>query len=519
MINSTISRLLGLSNKNSNHIEIKDVLNDAELQQGAQYLKDKKIIAQDVERHSVLLESFQSNDTLESDDVNSSNALQSLAKSQMDELNRLEQDFKTLLTKYSTLSKTVYEDEVKFLNRKMSKYVGKNIRLPGNKIYNVNTFGQARLYPNDEILNNKGPNCSDDYMDVGETTIPELGLVKGADMYKNEPCGYDGKIVQISEKAISNVNLCRIGNAVASQSSTYTSRHTGLTYPASNAIDGNTNTFNHTNIEKAGQYWEVKLGQNSLINKIIIYNRRRYPNRFRKVKLEIFDESNKLVYSDNIIRTVTDQPKFEVNGINKVGRTVRLTQLYNYYFHVAEVEVYGSYEKNIVGGEIGYVTGDGSIRPYPKNNTSNNTGTCPNMSPINISENVWDSFRKGSSMTESTQCEFGKINIPEKEELIKINSQLLDIANTIYKKIEIMQGTINEIREYEGDESEKINNQLIRFKGLFDKYNNLDKNTTTFDAMIEDGSLKEQSSHTKYILMSLSAVIVMLITYKIMNHK
>ena len=520
MIYDTLSKLLGLSNTDNNQIEIKEILKDAELRQGTQYLNDKKRIAQDVEKHSVLMESFQLSDTQKNNSGKSPNALQSLAKSQMDELNKLEQSFQTVLTKYSALSKTVYEDEVKFLNREMSKYVGKNIRLPGKQVYHVNSFGQARLYPSDDILNNKGANCGGDILDVGNTTLPELGLVKGENMYKNEPCGYDGKIVQIDEKAISNVNLCRVGNAIASQSSTYHSDHTGLNYPASNAINGVTDgsTFQNTN-SGAGQYWQVKLGQNSLISKITIWNRRNHEDRFTKVKLEIFDENNKSVYNTIIQRTEHDQILFTVDGINKIGRTVRLTQLENTYLHMAEVEVYGTYEEHVTKGKIGYVTGDGLLRPYPDNNTSNNTGTCPNMTPMSISEGVWNSFKKGNSMTESTQCEFGQVDTSKKQELAKINTQLLGIANTIYKKIELMQETIDAIRKQEGDESVILNNQLTRFKGLFNKYNELNKDTTTVNAMMEDGLIKEQSGYSKYILMSLAAIIIMLITYRIIHRK
>ena len=519
MIYDTLSKLLGLSDKDSNQIEIKEVLKDAELRQGTQYLNDKKRIAQDVEKHSVLMESFQLSDTQNNNSGKSPNALQSLAKSQMDELNKLEQSFQTVLTKYSALSKTVYEDEVKFLNREMSKYIGKNIRLPGKEVYHVNSFGQARLYPSDDIFNNKGANCGGDILDVGNTTLPELGLVKGENMYKNEPCGYDGKIVQIDEKAISNVNLCRVGNAIASQSSTYTSGYNGKVYPAVNAIDGNPTTFNHTKEPLAGQYWEVKLGQNSLISKIVIINRETYENRFTKVNLEVFDENNQSVYNTVINRVEDNQLIFEVNNINKVGRTVRLTQLQNEYLHMGEVEVYGTYEEHITKGKIGYVTGDGLLRPYPNNNTSNNTGTCPNMTPMSISESVWNSFKKGNSMTESTQCEFGQVDTSKKQELAKINTQLLGIANTIYKKIELMQETIDAIRKQEGDESVMLNNQLTRFKGLFNKYNELNKDTVTVNAMMEDGLLKEQSGYSKYIFMSLAAIIIMLITYKIIHRK
>ena len=51
------------------------------------------------------------------------------------------------------------------------------------------------------------------------------------------------------------------------------------------------------------------------------------------------------------------------------------------------------------------------------------------------------------------------------------------------------------------------------------KYNELNKDTVTVNAMMEDGLLKEQSGYSKYIFMSLAAIIIMLITYRIIHRK
>ena len=360
MIFDTLAELLGLSDKDGNQIEIKKVLDDAELRQGTQYLNDKKTIAKDIEKRSLLMESFEPNKELWKEGGKASNSLQSLAKSQMIELSQLEQKFQSLLSQYSTLSNVVYQDEIKFLNREMSKYVGENIRFPGGEIYHVNSFGQARYYPSNETWDNKGANCPSEFTDVGDTSLPELGLTRGQNMYDHEPCGYDGKIVKIGEQASSKINLCRLGNAIASQSSNFNSENS---YPAHNAIDGDVNTFNHTS-KGAGVYWQVQLGQNSVISNINIYNRRDCcQNRFTKVQLDILDENQKSVFTTTINRSVDGQSEFQVSGINKTGRYVRLTQMEDNYLHMGEVEVIGTYEERI-GGSVGYVTSDGLLRPY-----------------------------------------------------------------------------------------------------------------------------------------------------------
>ena len=113
----------------------------------------------------------------------------------------------------------------------------------------------------------------------------------------------------------------------------------------------------------------------------------------------------------------------------------------------------------------------------------------------------------------------GQIDTSQKQQLVKVNAELLETANTIYNKIETMQQTIDALRAQEGYESEYLDNQLARFKGLFSKYNKLNKKQATLDAMMEDELLKERSEYTTYILMALGAIVVMLITYKVMHRK
>ena len=115
MVLDTLAELVGLSDKDSNQIQIKRVLNDAELRQGAKYLNDKKTIAQNVKNNSILMEPFEPKEELWNKGSGSGDSLQSLAKSQMDELNKLEEQFqhynKILLIKNNI------QDEIKFLNQ------------------------------------------------------------------------------------------------------------------------------------------------------------------------------------------------------------------------------------------------------------------------------------------------------------------------------------------------------------------------------------------------------------------
>lgn len=516
MIFDTLLELVGLREKPKNEIKIKQILKDAELKQGKQYLNEKQVIAEDIKKKSLLMENFEpSRELWRENTTPGNNTLENLANKQMKELKDLENAFQKELTNYTTLSQVIYQDEISFLNREANKYIGKNIGLNNNnEIYYVNAFGEARKYPNKEIWEAKGFGCPSDIINVGNMTIPELGLKNADNMYKGEPCGYEGKIVQVGSETSSKINLCRLGNAIATQSSRYSETQ----YAAQNAIDGDMNTFNHTKFG-VGEWWQVVLGQLSFIDNIVIINRRDCcQNRFSRVKLDIYDENGNSTFNTTIVRTSDGQQEFNI-PVNKQGKTIRLTQMDNNPLHMGEVEVYGTYQMSEQNGKIGYITGNGLLRQYPNNNTTNNTGTCPNMTPIEITNDVWNSIKKGPNMTPETICEFGNIDIDKKAQLEKINNNLMNIAENIYKKIEEANNTIQGLREQENYESEYIDSQLSRFKRLFEEYNDINRKKPTLNAMLEDFHLSQNSGYTKYIGLTLVTIIIMLFTYKLLKHK
>lgn len=505
MIFNTILQTIGYNtnyNKN-NTIPIKQNIKDAELRQGAKYLQNKKNINQYITTHSSLMEGF-------SDGIR--NPLDIETKRELDILTNLENKFNDTLTKYSSLANTVYQDEIRFLNKEMNKYVGKNIQLQSGDKFYVNHFGEAQQYTGDN-WNNRGENCPDDIMNVNKS-LQDLGLTKGNDMYHKQPCGYDGKIVKIGHVASSKVNLCRLGNAVASQSSNYSSSK----FLAANTIDGNLNTFASTK-KNTNSYWMVTLGQNSYINNIIVQNRRDCcQDRLSNFDVVIKDDKGNTVYSTNVKRTQEKQLTFNINNINKTGRTVTIVQLDDQYLHMAEVEVYGTFEEP-GNGDVGYVTSTGLLREYPNKNTTNNTGSCPDMSPIPISKSVWDSFKKGGNMDVDTLCEVGLVDQGKKEELRKVNQELIDIANQIYAQIETSQKVISKIHSKIGDENTILDKHLSRVKKLFDKYNDTKKDEPTLNALLDDNRLMDSTNYTNYVLYAIFSIVILLAAHKIMTHK
>ena len=104
MLSKILSELFGKQNQKK-HIDIKPILRDAELRQGASYLNRKNNVLSDVGRRSILMEAFTPNKELWNKGA-SGGSLESLAKSEMADLNTLKDQFNNVLNQYTALSKT-----------------------------------------------------------------------------------------------------------------------------------------------------------------------------------------------------------------------------------------------------------------------------------------------------------------------------------------------------------------------------------------------------------------------------
>lgn len=496
----------------SDTIPIKDHLLSTDLKKGKAFLLDKQDITKQNEGKFKLLEGFQANyetNELWKNGTYGTENLKQLVQSEMTELKNLEDKFQKTLSEYSTTYKSYMNELMSDIKRERNKYIGKTIITPNGNSYYVNNFGVARGWSGNIWGNYRGKNCSGDRLRVNTNNLKDLGLTYGSPMRENEPCGYDGRNVRVTLDKSKTINLARQSGAKASQSS----RHSGTKWPPQNAIDGNINTFNHTQKGK-GQWWQVKLASPSYIDSIKIYNRRDCcQNRFTTVRLDITDDNNNNVYSTTIHRTQNEQLVFEVNNINVQGRTVRLTQEEDNFLHMAEVQVWGTEEITVLHGKTGYVTKEGILREYPNGNMENTSGTCPSY-VSNIDEETWKAMTQGENMEIDTLCALGNVDTTVRQKIVSLNEELIQMSETIYDKIEETKNTIANISQQKGVETDYLNNQLSRFRGLFQEFNNIKNKEPTLNAMVQDEMLKQESKKYHYLGWSLFAVLMLILALR-----
>ena len=136
----------------------------------------------------------------------------------------------------------------------------------------------------------------------------------------------------------------------ATQSSTYKS------YPASNAIDGNLDTFSHTNITVTGKSWfKVDLPTNVEIQKIVISNRLGsfdIRNRLAPFVVEVYNSLGAKVGSKRFTGTHNE---YKWEPVELVGKTIKLSQEGKNYLHIGGISVWGEqalecseYEKKFI---------------------------------------------------------------------------------------------------------------------------------------------------------------------------
>jgi len=143
-------------------------------------------------------------------------------------------------------------------------------------------------------------------------------------------------------------NLCLDSSVIVDQSSDYG----GGTYPAENAIDGNTSTWSLTN-GGAGEWWKVDLGAIYEIAWIKIVKRSGYGTRPKNYYIQVSDmwdfEDSAAVVRTLITATDEDSELNEYGpdeyedsstGIIKARYLRILCHTTNQYINLAEVEIY-----------------------------------------------------------------------------------------------------------------------------------------------------------------------------------
>jgi len=470
------------------------------LKQGNELLKKRELI-----------EGFEGNNELWNDGSESRNTIDQVIKSDLDDLKSLENKFMKTLSEYSETYKLYLNDTMKNIDGEFSDYLGKNIRTNDGVISYISNLGIARPYESDEVFTGRNETCGGKAINVNADNISKLNFNKGAPMYKNAPCGFDGKNVFIDSKTSSTINLSKMQGIKVGQSSNYNAN-----FPATNAIDGNINTFNHTKFGK-GENWYATLPNDCFIQKIIITNRQSCcQDRLIHFSIEIKNSDNIPTYSyiENISKP---QNIYEFDNINVLGSTVIITQLGDDIpLHMAEVDIWGTEKQSIDHGKMGYVDGNGILHEYPHSKLLSNekSGSCP-VSKTGIGYDIWKLFTKGSGMNNSSVCNLGEVDAKIAKDVENLNNKLMDITQQINTKTQITKDKVKSMKKQNGIENQYLNDQMKRFSDLYKSYNSIDnKSYSSLDAMVNDSELVNSAMLFKYILWTMIASGVILITMR-----
>lgn len=101
-------------------------------------------------------------------------------------------------------------------------------------------------------------------------------------------------------------------------------------------------------------------------------------------------------------------------------------------------------------------------------------------------------------------------DVSKKQSLTAINDTLMNIADKIYVKIGLAEKTIDALRSQKGFERGYLDDQLIRFKKLFEKYNRIKDKEDTLDLMVKDAKMTGDSDYVKYIMYAVGTILLLL---------
>lgn len=473
------------------------------LRQGNELLKSRKKLHSNIEGFE--------NKELWNDGTEYKDSIDQVVQKDLDELKALEDKFMTALGKYTETYKLYMEDALKTVDGESSNYLGKNIKTNDGVISYINNLGLARPYESNEVFTGRHETCGSNAINVNVANVSALNFNRGAPMFKNAPCGFDGLNVFIDSKSSNTINLSSMTGIQAGQSSTF--QENTSSYGPSKAIDGNINTFNHTHVGN-NESWFATLPSECFIEKISITNRQDCcQDGLKHFSIEISDKSGniKYNYTENI---ASAQNIYHFDGLDVIGSKITITQLLNDMpLHMAEVQIWGTEKESVDHGNIGYVDGNGNLHEYP-NNQMLQTGSCP-TGKVGIGYDLWQLFTKGAGMSDSSVCNLGKINAQLSIEVENLNNELMNITQEINNKTLATKERIASMKSQHSLETQYLNDQLTRFTGMYEKYNSIDnKSYNSLDAMVGDTELVNNALLFKYILWTMIATGVIIITIR-----
>lgn len=135
---------------------------------------------------------------------------------EMNEMERLEKEFRSSLTKYTEAYKGYMENMFDNYNSEKSKYYGKIVEdITTKSKYYITKGGVSRWFSKETWNNRHNNSCNN----LGKVILlekrhNEYGFIIGEHMKSNEPCGYEGMNIRVTNAVGESTIISRMGKGV-----------------------------------------------------------------------------------------------------------------------------------------------------------------------------------------------------------------------------------------------------------------------------------------------------------------
>ncbi len=382
---------------------------------------------------------------------------------------KLENEFDELISKYATVHKTLMEEYSIHEKRLNDIYLNANLNFKNNVfLYNTNK-GVLKHYPTSQSYNESHETCSskptlyfdydfNDYDKIGETVKTKDSTFHIGPPMKNEPCGFEGKNVYVSERDdTSNINIGKMG---------YVNDDGSLSAYKENDIK-----FNNNYVKKENKTDTI----NDLLENPYILNNIDFINNFDNVVDKCKDLCN-------------ENEKCGGFTLDKTSNKCVLKDTNTYPY--SELQ------------------DDKNVDFYMRNKEPINHESCT-KEILNINSKLWHDFYKTNSMNKNKTCNYEEHIKNKKDELndilIKLNKVVIDITK-------VSDNLSNE-------DIDNLNKLGYNKKSFNDKLMNFNKIKLDTDINLK-GKIESSNKKTvqrQYIVYGLSAFLIMslIVLYKV----
>lgn len=171
---------------------------------------------------------------------------------------------------------------------------------------------------------------------------------------------------------------------------------------------------------------------------------------------------------------------------------------------------------------LSYIDNNGNMRKYNSLNINDTNESCPKGIET-ISEEIYKAFPLGENMSADTLCALANVGNEQKQKLVNLNNQLLQLSEQIYNKIQTSQSKVNENNGLNSDMNMKLNTQLDSFKQNFQELTNIQNqfktSSPTLNQMFKDKELINKSNNLKYIMWSVITFILIVFIYRYLRKR